>query len=146
MGRWHPDGTLAIIDRKKNIFKLSQGEYVAYVNHFILFFKEIFLVLVLTLLVSAEKLEGIFQRSKYIQQIFVHGDSFEDHLVGIVVPEPDFLASWAAENLPKKVIFLPPTSYLNTCSYSHSPPPLSYFHRKRKEVWLFCASIRRCIS
>jgi len=79
VGRWHPDGTLAIIDRKKNIFKLSQGEYVA-----------------------AEKLEGIFQRSKYIQQIFVYGDSFEDHLVAIAVPEPEFLASWAAENLPKK--------------------------------------------
>jgi len=79
VGRWHPDGTLAIIDRKKNIFKLSQGEYVA-----------------------AEKLEGVFQRSKYIQQIFVYGDSFEDHLVAIVVPEPEFLAGWAAENLPKK--------------------------------------------
>eukprot|EP01087_Luapelamoeba_hula_P017202 TRINITY_DN53_c0_g2_i1.p1 TRINITY_DN53_c0_g2~~TRINITY_DN53_c0_g2_i1.p1 ORF type:complete len:690 (+),score=128.49 TRINITY_DN53_c0_g2_i1:158-2227(+) len=79
VGRWNPDGTLSIIDRKKNIFKLSQGEYVA-----------------------AEKLETLFQRSKYIQQIFVYGDSFEDHLVAIIVPEPEFLRSWAEANLSKK--------------------------------------------
>ena len=29
IGRWNSNGTLKIIDRKKHIYKLSQGEYIA---------------------------------------------------------------------------------------------------------------------
>lgn len=48
------NGSLTIVDRKKHIFKLQQGEYVA-----------------------PEKIENIYLRSPYIAQIFVHGDSLK---------------------------------------------------------------------
>ncbi|GAM21276.1 hypothetical protein SAMD00019534_044510 [Acytostelium subglobosum LB1] len=66
IGRWNEHGTLSIIDRKKNIFKLSQGEYVA-----------------------AEYLEAIFVRSPLAAQVFVYGDSLNSFLVGVVVPDFD---------------------------------------------------------
>uniref|UniRef100_A0A4W6C0Y7 Long-chain-fatty-acid--CoA ligase n=1 Tax=Lates calcarifer TaxID=8187 RepID=A0A4W6C0Y7_LATCA len=72
IGKWLPNGTLKIIDRKKHIFKLAQGEYIA-----------------------PEKIETIYNRSDPVAQIFVHGDSLQACLVGIVVPDPDFLPIWA---------------------------------------------------
>uniref|UniRef100_UPI003AB0ABF6 long-chain-fatty-acid--CoA ligase 1a isoform X2 n=1 Tax=Centroberyx gerrardi TaxID=166262 RepID=UPI003AB0ABF6 len=72
IGKWLPNGTLKIIDRKKHIFKLAQGEYIA-----------------------PEKIENIYNRSDPVAQIFVHGDSLQACLVGIVVPDPDFLPGWA---------------------------------------------------
>ena len=55
-----------IIDRVKNIFKLQQGEYVA-----------------------PEKIENKLENCKYVEQIFVYGDSLENYLVGILVPKRD---------------------------------------------------------
>uniref|UniRef100_A0A9J7XWS8 Arachidonate--CoA ligase n=1 Tax=Cyprinus carpio carpio TaxID=630221 RepID=A0A9J7XWS8_CYPCA len=72
IGKWLPNGTLKIIDRKKHIFKLAQGEYIA-----------------------PEKIENIYIRSDPVAQVFVHGDSLQACLVGIVVPDPDFLPGWA---------------------------------------------------
>jgi long-chain acyl-CoA synthetase len=64
-------GNLSIIDRKKNLFKLAQGEYVA-----------------------PEKLESIFSECEYIQQIFVYGDSLESELVAIVIPDFEKIRDW----------------------------------------------------
>ncbi|KAM9052838.1 long-chain-fatty-acid--CoA ligase 5 isoform 1-T2 [Megaptera novaeangliae] len=74
IGRWLPNGTLKVIDRKKNIFKLAQGEYIA-----------------------PEKIEDIYIRSSLVSQIFVHGESLWSFLVGVVVPDPDVLPSFAAK-------------------------------------------------
>ncbi|XP_076862076.1 long-chain-fatty-acid--CoA ligase 1b [Brachyhypopomus gauderio] len=72
IGRWLPNGTLKVIDRKKHIFKLAQGEYIA-----------------------PEKIENIYIRSEAVVQAFVHGDSLQACLVAIIVPDPDFLPGWA---------------------------------------------------
>ncbi|KAG7367365.1 long-chain acyl-CoA synthetase [Nitzschia inconspicua] len=66
IGLWTVDGNLQIIDRKKNIFKLSQGEYVA-----------------------PEKIENIVIQSLLVGQAFVHGDSLQTYLVAIIVPDEE---------------------------------------------------------
>ncbi|XP_077182997.1 long-chain-fatty-acid--CoA ligase 6 isoform X4 [Paroedura picta] len=72
VGKWLSNGTLKIIDRKKHIFKLAQGEYIA-----------------------PEKIENIYIRSEPVAQIYVHGDSLQAFLVGIVVPDAEVMPGWA---------------------------------------------------
>ncbi|KAB7503360.1 Long-chain-fatty-acid--CoA ligase 1 [Armadillidium nasatum] len=75
VGEWLPNGTLKIIDRKKHIFKLSQGEYIV-----------------------PEKIESIYLRSPYVGQVFVHGESLKSYVVGIIVPDVEEVKSWARSN------------------------------------------------
>jgi len=74
VGLWNEEGALQIIDRKKNIFKLAQGEYVA-----------------------AEKIENILGQSLFIGQNFVYGDSYQSALVAIIVPEEEVVLKWAED-------------------------------------------------
>ena len=52
VGMVFPNGSIRIIDRAKNIFKLSQGEYIA-----------------------PEKLENMFIKSEWIAMIWIYGTS-----------------------------------------------------------------------
>jgi long-chain acyl-CoA synthetase len=75
IGVIRPNGSLKVIDRRKNIFKLAQGEYVA-----------------------AEKIEIAYQQAPSIGQCFIYGKSTETFVVAIVVPDVDFAKRWWTEN------------------------------------------------
>jgi long-chain acyl-CoA synthetase len=62
-----------LIDRRKNMFKLAQGEYV-----------------------SGESIEGLLLQSPYIASVFIHGDSTQPYPVAIVVPNEETIFEWAA--------------------------------------------------
>ncbi|GJS25575.1 long chain acyl-CoA synthetase 4-like protein, partial [Tanacetum coccineum] len=75
IGEWQPDGSMKVIDRKKNIFKLAQGEYVA-----------------------VENLENIYVLVPAVDEVWVYGNSFESCLVAVVNPNKRSIESWAREN------------------------------------------------
>ena len=65
------NGSLKIVDRKKNIFKLAQGEYIA-----------------------PDKLENGYVEIDFVKQIFVYGDSLQANLVAIIVPDEVEVKKW----------------------------------------------------
>jgi len=75
IGQWRPDGTLQIIDRKKDLVKLSAGEYV-----------------------SLGKVESVAKASSFVDNSCVCADSFNSFCVILVVPAEKKVMEWAALN------------------------------------------------
>ena len=88
VGEWQANGTLKIIDHKKQIFKLSNGEYVA-----------------------PENIERIYTSSPYISQCFVHGSSLKSCVIAVVVPKQAAIQDWAERRR------IPSHSFTALCSH-----------------------------
>lgn len=70
-------GRFSIIDRRKNVLKLAQGEYI-----------------------SPERIEGVYLSScSYLATAFVHGDSSKTSLVAVFGVQPDVFAGFAAKHM-----------------------------------------------
>lgn len=71
--RMSAGGRIKIIDRKKNIFKMSQGEYVA-----------------------PDRVEQIYTQAPLISQMFVYGDSSRVALVAIICVDEEEASKFAS--------------------------------------------------
>lgn len=75
-------GRFTIIDRRKNVLKLAQGEYV-----------------------SPERIEGVYLSAlNYLAQGFVHGDSLQTFLVAMFGVQPDIFAPFASKVLGREIL------------------------------------------
>ncbi|KAK9015724.1 hypothetical protein V6N11_006818 [Hibiscus sabdariffa] len=75
IGEMLPNGVVKIIDRKKNLIKLSQGEYVA-----------------------LEHLENVYGVTPIVDDVWVYGNSFKSMLVSVVVLHEENVKKWADLN------------------------------------------------
>ena len=74
IGQVNSNGSIKIIDRLENIFKLSQGEYIA-----------------------PEKLENVYLQSEWIMQCWVHGDPLHHFCLLFAVIDPARLEKYMSE-------------------------------------------------
>ncbi|CAF4305555.1 unnamed protein product [Adineta steineri] len=66
---------IRVIDRKKNFFKLSQGQFV-----------------------SPEYLQTIYIQSPFVEQIYIHGDLLSDSVSAVIVPSQQYAQAFALQH------------------------------------------------
>jgi fatty acid CoA ligase FadD9 len=71
---------LRYLDRRNNVLKLSQGEFVA-----------------------VSRLEVVFANSPLVQQVFVYGNSARAYLLAVVVPTQEALSRWPRAELKQMI-------------------------------------------
>jgi len=74
IGQFEPDGTLRIIDRKKDLVKLQFGEYV-----------------------SLGKVESVLKGCPVVANVCIFGDSTQSYVVAVVCPVKEILTDIAAK-------------------------------------------------
>ena len=74
IGQWREDGTLMIIDRKKDLVKLAHGEYIALGN-----------------------LESVYAHCPLVEHICIYADADHQRPIAIVVPNKAALQGLAAQ-------------------------------------------------
>ncbi|KAI1278034.1 Long-chain-fatty-acid--CoA ligase 4 [Halotydeus destructor] len=72
IGEVHPDGSIKIIDRKKDLVKLQFGEYI-----------------------SLGKVEAELKSCPLVDNICIYGDSFHTYVIALVTPNPKVLTTLA---------------------------------------------------
>jgi len=75
IAQWNANGTISIIDRKKNLVKLSHGEYIA-----------------------LEAMESKYKQDHFVEEICIVANSQRDLPAAIVVPNRKTLTAWGEEN------------------------------------------------
>ncbi|KAL4498352.1 hypothetical protein ABPG72_013158 [Tetrahymena utriculariae] len=75
VGQLNSDLSLKIIDRKGNLFKLAQGEFVA-----------------------PEKIENIYSRAKGVVEAYVYGEALRSYLVALVIIDSEYVILYAKQN------------------------------------------------
>ncbi|ULN37858.1 carboxylic acid reductase [Mycolicibacterium smegmatis] len=71
---------LEYLDRRNNVLKLSQGEFV-----------------------TVSKLEAVFGDSPLVRQIYVYGNSARSYLLAVVVPTEEALSRWDGDELKSRI-------------------------------------------
>ena len=75
IGMWLENGSLKIIDRKKNLIKPPHGEYIA-----------------------IERLESEYKNCPLVHNLLVYVDSFHNSCLAIINPDPSATLHWARQN------------------------------------------------